>query len=203
MDRQHLSSHSSSLIREVSDHSTELNKKRKLLCEHTDSGSPISKQKLENQHVTESAESSENSINSPFHNNVHIASHPSMVPDWSYISSSCCSNEATSSSTFSSSAEFDSTDNFGSGGIGFNGKKDLFKELEALHDPVITELVKSNMVGGEDADANTLDSMLYNNGSDGFVTRSTLSGIMQDGRAGSRQLTIDQEFEQYFSKLML
>ncbi|KAF3331582.1 hypothetical protein FCM35_KLT02988 [Carex littledalei] len=194
---------SCSTIREVSDHSTELKKKRKLLCEHTDLESPISKQKLENQHVMELAESSENSVNSPFTNTVHNVDDRSMVQDWSYTSSSSCSSGATSSSTFSSSAEFDSgasTSNFGSGGIDCNCKKELFKELEALHDPFITELVKSSsMVGGEDADADTSDSMLL----DESVALSTLTGIVQDGRAGSRELTIDQEFEQYFSKLML
>lgn len=41
----------------------------------------------------------------------------------------------------------------------------------------ITELVKSSMVGGEDTD--NLDFVLYSNGLDELVTRSTLSEIMQ------------------------
>jgi hypothetical protein len=106
-----------------------------------------------------------------------------MEPDWYYTSSSSCSNEATSCSTFGSSTEFDSgtssSDNVGSGGAGYGCKELLFKDLEALHDPVITELVKSNMGVLEDPDADTLDSMLYSNGLDEFGTGSALGGVIQ------------------------
>lgn len=43
----------------------------------------------------------------------------------------------------------------------------------------ITELVKSSMVGGEDTDTDNLNFVLYSNGLDELVTRSTLSEIMQ------------------------
>jgi hypothetical protein len=105
-----------------------------------------------------------------------------MEADWNYTSSSSCNNEATSCSTFGSSTEFDSGasfDNVGSGGMGYGCKEELFKELEALQDPVITELVKSSMGVWEDPDADTLDSMVYSNGLDEFKTGSTLGGVMQ------------------------
>lgn len=130
----------------------------------------------------ELAELSENSVNSPFTNNIRNAADPYMVPDWYCTSSSSCSNEATSCSTFGSLTEFDSgasSDNVWPGSIDYGCKEKLFKELEALHDPVITELVKSSMVVCQDPEADTLDSMLYSNGSDELVTGSALGGAMQ------------------------
>lgn len=52
-------------------------------------------------------------------------------------------------------------------------------------------------------DENDEDAMLYSNDTATFLLASGRWGLGQDARLGTRKPTIDQEFEQYFSSLML
>lgn len=60
-----------------------------------------------------------------------------------------------------------------------------------------------NLEMAELEDAITDDTMLYSNDTPPFLLASGKWSLGQDARLGTRKPTIDQEFEQYFSALML
>ncbi|KAG2541783.1 hypothetical protein PVAP13_9NG701000 [Panicum virgatum] len=74
----------------------------------------------------------------------------------------------------------------------------IYNVLEQYDDLMKDELVNGNVYGSA-AHAHITDEKLYSNGVDDLQTLPT----GQTGYHGEKKLTIDQEFEQYFSNLML
>ncbi|XP_034574186.1 uncharacterized protein [Setaria viridis] len=72
----------------------------------------------------------------------------------------------------------------------------IYNVLEQYDDLMKDELASDDVYGSA---AHIMDEKLYSNGIDDFQILSTGQG----GYHGEKKLTVDQEFEQYFSNLML
>lgn len=197
---------------------TDLNKKRKLQADQLNL--PLSKHKCSNHRLSHDDDCSAEEFQQEedFYKHIPYGINEDQAPDESVSTSAMDSNSISGESDSALSinnkpkfepelAHLNSSDGFSTsfnGNDGFEASQNLeqLSEVKNHLDHICSEYAKDEIA--ECKEEGTED-MVYFNGvtSTSYVLSSGRWSVNQEGQMGTKKPTIDQEFEQYFSMLML